>query len=195
MLSELRINNPIIYNLNTRISKDDGTNEKQAQTVDEEYCREFDKLCSLTIDVDPHETATSIDNSWNSLRKLVSEENNYIIETFRIIREEACIPLYTMTSACEHQLKILFLEANLLENKAAQGKNLVERTKSRANVMQLKYEQLKETLKQNVLTASEINRIIVAKSESEDASLDLDEAETNFQTIISEYELRMPEII
>jgi HPt (histidine-containing phosphotransfer) domain-containing protein len=83
-----------------------------------------------------------------------------------------------------------------LEQKAGHCKAIVERAKAKSNVMQLKYENLKSQLSSaGSLSSSDIHRIVQTQSEAEDAALQLDETETGFQTIVQEYETRMPEII
>jgi len=168
---------------------------KAAQFHDESNTIAFDKLCGATVDNDTIETGTSVDAPWQSLKKFVSKHAVLEADCFKSLREEVCSPLFATASSAEHALKILFQEANILEHKASAAKAVVERAKSISAVRQAKYEALKKSLSNTVLSQSDIHRLVAAQSEAEDAALDQDETETTFQTVVSEYETRMPEII
>jgi hypothetical protein len=201
--TEKRLYSQHFHTLRLRSAKQDTTANhiaayfKAAQAADEGAIAAHEKMCAVTVDKATPETATTIDPAWYSLKKFVQEELQLHTDSFRSVREDVAIPLYSSCSESEHQLKILFAEANILEAKAAKGKGVVERAKAASLAAWNKYEQLKTqlTAQMAVLTPSEISRIVSAQAESEDLRLDLDEAETSFHTILREYETRMPEII
>lgn len=117
---------------------------------------------------------------------------------FKEIQEDVCAKMYATSSAAEQMLQLSFREANVLEDKAASGKAEVERAKAKRTAMMAKYKALKQSFRHSInngLSTSEISRLVAAQSEAEDSSLNLDESETTFQTIVLEYEERMPEII
>lgn len=201
--TEKRLYSQHFHTLRLRSAKQDGAFNhiaayfRASQSADEATIASNDRLVVPTIEIATKETGTTIDPAWQSLKKYVAEELSLFTESFKSLREEVCIPLYTSCSESEHRLKILFSEANILEAHAAKGKSVVERTKSASISAFSKYEQLKTQLTQAsvVLQPSEISRIVQSQNESEDSRLDLDEAETSFQTIVREYETRMPQII
>eukprot|EP00456_Euglypha_rotunda_P064260 TRINITY_DN54652_c0_g1_i2.p1 TRINITY_DN54652_c0_g1~~TRINITY_DN54652_c0_g1_i2.p1 ORF type:complete len:250 (-),score=29.89 TRINITY_DN54652_c0_g1_i2:22-702(-) len=167
---------------------------RSAQAYDEHDVKEFEKLCEKTVDKNTMETGTTIDGAWSCFKQFVGHQYIIQADAFKTVREETAKPMYNVTQAAEHQLKILFQEAKILELKAAQGKAIVETAKSRRNIMMRKYQHVKKNLKKDVLSQSDIAKVVAARSDAEDATLVQDEAETSFQTIISEYEERMPEI-
>lgn len=201
--TEKRLYSQHFHTLRLRSAKQDGafnhiaTYFRASQSADEVTIASNDRLVVPTVETPTKETGTTIDPAWQSLKKYVAEELSLFTESFKTLREDVCIPLYTSCSESEHRLKILFSEANILEAHAAKGKSVVERTKSASISAFQKYEQLKTQLTQAsvVLQPSEITRIVQSQNESEDSRLDLDEAETSFQTIVREYETRMPQII
>lgn len=165
------------------------------QAVEEATIHDMERMTAATVDKDTPDTGTTLDSAWLFVRRSVQEQLAAAAESFRAVREDVALPLYTCCSEGEHQLKILFAEAHTLEAKAAKGKAVVERAKAASMASFARYESMKETMRQRILTASEVSRIVAAQNDSEDARLDLDESETSFHTIVSEYEQRMPQII
>ncbi len=86
------------------------------------------------------------------------------------VREETCIPLYETSWSCEHQLKILFQEAHVLEQRAGQGKATVERAKARATKAQLKYDTMRKGFSPTM--AGDIHKLVMAQHEAESAKYD-----------------------
>jgi len=205
LFTEKRLYSQHFHTLRLRSAKQDAASKdilnylKSSQAIDEEHLAELERCCSMTVDRDTMETGTSIDAAWNAVRKAVQDEVALQMDSFRTIREDVCVPLYASSSSRAHQLRILFQEATLLDTKVARGKSAVERAKSRSLAAWRKYESCRESLRSATpstgISTSEVARLVSLQNESEDARLDLDESETAFQTLVREYETRMPQII
>jgi hypothetical protein len=86
---------------------------KRSQEHDESFTSAFDRMCAMTIDRDTIETGTTIDAAWSNLKKIVSRQSVLEAAAFKRIRDECWRPLDGVASSAEHQLKILFQEANM----------------------------------------------------------------------------------
>ena len=119
---------------------------RESARLEEERYKGMAELCRTTVLKESVETGTSLDVAWSTLRAFVNEQSGMEEDMFRVVREESFIPLSTAASACEHQLRLLFSEASVLEGKAAKLKSAFERSKAKAKALEHKYVQQKNSL-------------------------------------------------
>jgi hypothetical protein len=168
---------------------------KSAQAMEETRSAESADLCRQKLDKETMETGSTVDAAWQGLKRYAKAQSKLERDAFHGMRDQGCAAMYATCTAAEQMLRINFDEATMLEKKAAKCKADVERAKAQGLAVRAKYMSVQKQCDGKTLSPTETTRLVNAKSEAEDAILDLDEAETTFQTIIAEYELRMPEII
>ena len=186
---------------------------KQQQSAEEVYVRERERIRIESLESETVKTGTSVDRVWSTLKQSLSADSEFDTDMFAVGREELAVPLYVTLGACEHQLKLLFTEANSLESKCSRSKTAFEKNRTIAAAISMRYEKLKLSLMQSrdaaadmssrdyllsqspLISQNDIPRVISACNESEDAALTEDEANAMWQASVEDYEERMPQII
>ena len=167
---------------------------QQSQTMDERQGVAYENL--LKEMVESKKTDTSIDQAWQSLREYVTHEAKGAADMFHTSRNDVCIPLYQETGDISKHLKNLFDEASIIESKTANSKLKVDQVKKRSVHTSSQYAKFKNNFSADTeFTESDTTKIISFQKQMEDSHLSLDETETNFQTVMRQYETKMPTII
>ena len=149
--TEKRLYSQYFHSLRLRSSKQDMVMKdivgwsRESARVEEERCIRLDELCRVVLK-ESVETDTSVDAAWWSVRHFLSEQLAMEADMFAHDREDCFIPLSTTVSGCEHQLRLLFSEASVLEAKAAKLKAAFERSKAKAKTLEQKFTQTKSSL-------------------------------------------------
>jgi hypothetical protein len=111
---------------------------------------------------------------------------------------------YTTVFQKENSIDLLLVEAQRLEKKAGQGKNALEKAKSHAGNMHMKWKKLRKELLFSrehsgshgaLYTQGQVVKVVTYQNNLEDALLKKVEAETAFRTVLQAYESRMPKIV
>jgi len=149
--TEKRLYSQYFHSLRLRSSKQDMVMKdvvswsRESARVEEERCIRLDELCRAVLK-ESADTDTSVDGAWWSVRHFLSEQLAMEAEMFAHDREDCFIPLSTTVSGCEHQLRLLFSEAAVLEAKAAKLKSAFERSKAKAKALEQKFATTKSSL-------------------------------------------------
>ena len=228
--TEKRLYSQYFHSLRLRSSKQDMVMKdvvawsRESARVEEERCIRLDELCRVVLK-ESVDTDTSVDAAWWSVRHFLSEQSSMEADMFAHDREDCFVPLSTTVSGCEHQLRLLFSEAAVLEARAAKLKAAFERSKAKAKTLEQKFAQTKSSLVSTITASStaahtsassstangtfssptlgsasllplaSLNSLISMRSEAEEASLETDEEEETFAATVKQYEERMPEIV
>ena len=149
--TEKRLYSQYFHSLRLRSSKQDIVMKdvvawsRESARVEEERCLRLDEMCRAVVK-ESVDTDTSVDAAWWSVRHFLSEQLHMETDMFAHDREDCFIPLSTTVSGCEHQLRLLFSEAAVLEAKAAKLKAAFERSKAKAKALEQKFTQTKTSL-------------------------------------------------
>ena len=228
--TEKRLYSQYFHSLRLRSNKQDTVMKdvvgwsRESARVEEERVLRLDEMCRVVVK-ESADTDTSVDAAWWSVRHFLSEQLAMEADMFAHDREDCFIPLSTTVGGCEHQLRLLFSEAAVLEAKAAKLKSSFERSKAKAKALEQKFAQTKSSLVStstpmstaststaayntssinggpvlaggsSLLPVASLNSLIGMRSEAEEASLETDEEEETFAATVKQYEERMPEIV
>jgi hypothetical protein len=152
------------------------------------------ELTRVALQKDTLETGTTLDQAWLNWKKYMDIWQNDLATEQQTFDQSMAFAVISAHNSTEHELKMLFEEASVIEAQASQGKQVIEKAKSRQQTAKKRYNELKESSKSKAMSSFEISRLVAAQNEEEQARLARTEAETSFRSILDSYEFRMPQI-
>ena len=187
--------------------KDISTYLKVQQDYDEKSSLIFEKSVVPAAKLDTIETATSIDNCWPLWRQFILDTYNSDVKLSKLFTDQVAVPLIATHKVTENELKILFAEARKIDEEVSNGKQVIEAAKSVAKAANQKCSDIRTNVLSRLnptgggsrqsfgpLSSYDINRVVSAQSEVNEAKLLKLDAESSFRSLLANYETRMPQI-
>jgi hypothetical protein len=159
--------------------------------------KEFNRICQRVLGKELVETGTSIDNAWVGMLTHLEERRSFENHLRPNLREKFTVALYKKANEVEHELAVLFDEAQKLDLNASRGKSDVDNARNRHQKMKAKLKHTMASVKgpETFSNQNEISKRISAESDCDSALLLKAQAEISFRGIVAMYERRMPQIV